>query len=202
MHFRALLASAFALAPRSAVPSTSTDAKLSARASNATLQPWEITNLYTHSPSGRPGSPIYSYLGFTVTDANEIDAGPIASPPGEIGQYPNSSADCTAEFSSYTSTALAGRNWTCGITAYGPYTFSVGPGGNTEEFNLTIYRTEGMNSGYETYTRSFVAEVYFAVGLNMAGTCGGSGVCNWGQKDPVVYVTPIQTSCTGPEGYC
>jgi len=42
------------------------------------------------------------------------------------------------------------------------------------------------------YTATYEATGHFAIGDNLKGTCGGSGVCNWGlaaDKKPVL-VTP------------
>jgi hypothetical protein len=33
------------------------------------------------------------------------------------------------------------------------------------------------------YTASYEAEGHFEVGDNLAGVCGGSGVCSWGLKE-------------------
>lgn len=42
-----------------------------------------------------------------------------------------------------------------------------------------IYRGEQFKASYEALGQ-------FATGDNLSGTCGGSGVCNWGLKDEEV----------------
>jgi hypothetical protein len=200
MHLPNFLVSALMLSSRGPQSETA-ETELVTRASNTTLQPWQITDLYTWSPSGRPGSSMWAYMGFTITDPNTIDAGPIAAPPFDAS-YPPSTANCSAEWQWYPSESPAGKVWRCTNTQYGPWTFELGEGATTEGFNLTVHRKEGMVNSLDTFTRTFVAKKEFAVGKNMRGTCGGSGVCSWGQSEPIVDIQPKQTNCTGTAGYC
>jgi hypothetical protein len=216
MHLAAVLASALAsalaLTPRTnptttTTPSPSPPASSATSTTSTTLLPWQITNLGTFSPSGRPGSSAWATLAFTVTDPNTLLAGPIAAPPFSAS-FPPSSANCSAEWqwdpspASGSASSPAGTVWRCTSAAYGPWTFALGAGASTEAFNLTVHRREGMVDSGTTFTRAFVGRKEFSVGANMDGECGGSGVCSWGQREAVVEVVPTQTNCTGPEGYC
>ena len=59
------------------------------------LQPWQITTLYTHTPSGRPGNDPHSTLNFTIHDPNVIPAG--QTPTGQA-IFPATSANCSLQY--------------------------------------------------------------------------------------------------------
>ena len=55
-------------------------------------------------------------------------------------------------------------------------------------FNLKFTHVADLVYRGSQYTASYEAEGHFAVGDNLAGSCGGSGVCGWGLapgKNPV-----------------
>jgi hypothetical protein len=55
-------------------------------------------------------------------------------------------------------------------------------GFSTSDFNLKFtHKADVLYQGSE-YNATFEATGNFGVGKNMAGTCGGSGVCGWGLK--------------------
>lgn len=65
-------------------------------------------------------------------------------------------------------------------------------GFGTGDFNLKFLHVPDTIYHGAEYTATFEATGHFEVGKNMAGTCGGSGVCNWGLKpdSKPVKITP------------
>jgi hypothetical protein len=51
---------------------------------------------------------------------------------------------------------------------------------SSQNFNLKFTHVADVLYRGSQYTASYQAEGHFAVGDNMKGTCGGSGVCSWG----------------------
>jgi hypothetical protein len=50
------------------------------------------------------------------------------------------------------------------------------------DFNLKFTHVADVLYQGAGYKATYEAEGHFAVGQNLAGTCGGSGVCSWGLK--------------------
>jgi hypothetical protein len=63
----------------------------------------------------------------------------------------------------------------------------------TGDFNLKFTHVADLVYRGEQFTESFEAEGHFAVGENLSGSCGGSGVCSWGLKDAN---TPFEIAVT------
>jgi hypothetical protein len=60
--------------------------------------------------------------------------------------------------------------------------------GSTAGFGATNFNlkfTHVVNLIYQgaELKESYAAEGHFEVGVNLAGVCGGSGVCSWGLKE-------------------
>jgi hypothetical protein len=118
------------------------------------LQPWQITRLYTHSPSGRPGNNPYSTLNFTISDPNTVTAG--QSPTGQA-VFPPTTAACSLQFltSADVPWGVAQPCTTDDNTkAYSTWTFTVTkPAGGspyaTENFDLSIKVYIGLLQSFE-----------------------------------------------------
>ncbi|KAF2787451.1 hypothetical protein K505DRAFT_421767 [Melanomma pulvis-pyrius CBS 109.77] len=148
----------------------------------AVLQPWEITTLYTHSPSGRPGNDPHSTLNATINDPNTL---PITQTPTGTAVFPPSTANCSAQW-----LTEADVPWNvaqpCTAIDYGTWTMTMVPGsgdagtGATTDFGLVFKLVDSVRVLNQQYTRTFKGKGQFKVGTNLSGQCGGSGVCNWG----------------------
>jgi hypothetical protein len=55
-------------------------------------------------------------------------------------------------------------------------------GFSSVDFNLKFTHVADVLYRGEEYKATYEAEGHFAVGQNLAGVCGGSGVCSWGLK--------------------
>lgn len=90
-----------------------------------------------------------------------------------------------------------GRTWPCDPVEGGYWTVTVLEGTNgfsTTDFKLKFNHVADVLYQGSKYTASFTAEGSFKVGDNLAGQCGGSGVCGWGLapgKNPVL-ITPTK----------
>ncbi|KAK4154922.1 hypothetical protein C8A00DRAFT_32280 [Chaetomidium leptoderma] len=131
---------------------------LSSLSTNATslLQPWQITTLSTHSPSGYPANHPYSSLRFSITDPNTITLG--ATHFGDAAFAP-SQANCSVWWLGPTENPRDER-WTstCADAApamQGKWTFQVvgGSGGEgaqnsvTTDFGLRVVLEEAVVLG-------------------------------------------------------
>ncbi|KAK3944381.1 hypothetical protein QBC46DRAFT_252359 [Diplogelasinospora grovesii] len=174
-----------------------------ARASSNTtaLKPWEISYIGTHSPSGYAGNPPYASVFVTISDPNTIF---IASTRFGDAEFPSSTANCSVRWLTATDNPYGWIN-TCTDIYFGKWTVEVLKRNDTdwpsatENFLLGFTLTEAviLNSG--TISKTWAGTGAFAVGENLGGSCGGSGVCNWGLEDekrPVlVNQTLIETRC-------
>ncbi|KAH6839539.1 hypothetical protein B0I37DRAFT_408946 [Chaetomium sp. MPI-CAGE-AT-0009] len=168
------------------------------------LTPWQITRLSTHSPSGYPSTHPYSRLAFTISDPNTIVLGTTHF--GSAGFAPTS-ANCTVWWLAHDSEPDPREGgWvnTCGeseataggggLVVQGKWTFEVvegsgGGGGVTTDFGVRVRLEEAVTLSKGSVVKlRFEGEAAFRVGGNMAGSCGGSGVCNWGLKKEDVPV--------------
>jgi hypothetical protein len=52
----------------------------------------------------------------------------------------------------------------------------------TGDFNLKFTHVADVLYQGKEYKATFEAEGHFAVGENLSGSCGSSGVCSWGLK--------------------
>ncbi|KAJ4299094.1 hypothetical protein N0V90_004338 [Kalmusia sp. IMI 367209] len=156
-----------------------------AKAARDDLQPWKITQLFTHSPSGRPGNDPHSTLNVTIQDPNAIPA--TQSLTGQA-VFPPTSARCTAQWLSSEGVPW-GVEQPCttdeNTTDYSTWTFTVNkPDGEadpsaTENFNLEFKLVDKVTVSGTTVVKKFAGGDDFEIGTNLSGQCGGSGVCNW-----------------------
>ena len=189
----------------------------------ATLLPWTIPHLGTHSPSGYPANHPYSTLGFTVSDPNTITLGSTRFGDASL---PASTVNCTVAWLGYSSAGddnPRDGGWTtpCGGGgldqvggAQGRWSFRVvngtavaGGGGLTTDFGVVVAREQAVIlAGGGVVRARFEGTALFRVGAdgNMGGSCGGSGVCNWGLKGEAapVVVTPRLAELTCVAGTC
>ncbi|KAK4039386.1 hypothetical protein C8A01DRAFT_16624 [Parachaetomium inaequale] len=174
------------------------------------LHPWQITRLSTHSPSGRPGTHPYSRLSFAIADPNTIVlSGPTPGSSGNDVGFPPSAANCTVWWMTHGEDPREG-GWenTCEENLAegmrGKWSFRVVEGsgeagrGVTTDFGLSVTLEEAVVLGTGgVVSLKFEGEAAFKVGAgeegNMGGSCGGSGVCNWGLKQESVPVLVKQT---------
>lgn len=127
------------------------------------LQPWQVSRLTTFSPSGRPGSSIWSVINATISDPNDAAV---------------SVAICTGK-------------WTYDEPPYGVVnTCSEVPGG---KWSFQMLKSDGTNPSPTTDFKLrfelvkgdvvFAGTEKFVVGENMSGICGASGVCSFGLRE-------------------
>ena len=144
---------------------------------------WEITQLYTHTPSGRPGNSPYSYVNTTIQDAT------ASSISNCYLQYIDRDAPWGVEQPCTTE----GGNSTWAFTLNYP---TSGNADASTNFNLEfkVWSLENtLLSNFmarEAYLAQLIADGktytggdHFEVWQNMAGQCGGSGVCSWSLQD-------------------
>lgn len=72
------------------IAATAVSAAPVANGTSDALQPWQITILNTHQPSGRPGNDPHSTINVTIGDPNTITSGQAVFPP--------TSAKCSLQF--------------------------------------------------------------------------------------------------------
>ncbi|KAH6612256.1 hypothetical protein B0J18DRAFT_470373 [Chaetomium sp. MPI-SDFR-AT-0129] len=171
----------------------------------AALLPWHLTALSTSSPPGMPAVHPYSHLFFTIADPNTITLGTTHF--GDAG-FPPSAVNCSVWWMSFgddprdTGVENACDAMLPGVR--GKWTFTVVEGrdptrGVTTDVGLRIGLEEAVSleTGGAVSVR-FEGEVVLSVGEEMAGTCGGSGVCSWGLKGELVPVL-VQQRLVGVE---
>jgi hypothetical protein len=169
-------------------------------APNDTPEPWEVSSLSTFSPSGRPGSSPYSTVNITITDPNTIQAGP--APNGEA-VFPPSTAICNVSF--VGDAPPYNRAVNCSGVQYGFWTFEMLEAKNTSypsattNFDVRFTHVDNVTVIGSVYSKVYVGTGHFEVGKNMAGVCGGSGVCSWGLKaeERPSLINQTLVSCTG-----
>ncbi|KAI1466582.1 uncharacterized protein F4812DRAFT_85511 [Daldinia caldariorum] len=183
----------FALASLVALGSSSTQR----RSSDGDLKPWEVTRLSTFSPSGRPGNSNLANLWATITNPSPITAGPGAS-------FEPSTANCTVEWTWYveepygrTVDCTTGGNQTAFSGSISKWTIEILKADSdyaspTENFDVKFTLTANKTANGEDYYKVLAGTQHFAIGENMKGTCGGSGVCSWylDEKNIPVLVEP------------
>ncbi|KAF2829843.1 hypothetical protein CC86DRAFT_464343 [Ophiobolus disseminans] len=158
------------------------------------LQDWKVTGVAVGTPSGRPGSYPWSSITANITDPNEINLG-TAQSDGSTVIVPAGSQgiNCVAKYFSKGGETPLGRTWPCDPVEDGYWTMKVlaGSSGSYSSTNFNLKFTHVADLVYQgsQYTASFEGEGHFEVGNQLAGTCGGSGVCGWGLapgKNPVL----------------
>ncbi|KAH7119652.1 hypothetical protein B0J11DRAFT_582166 [Dendryphion nanum] len=158
------------------------------------IYPWQISTLYTHSPSGRPGNDPHSTLNFTINDYSTIVIG--GTPTGWAVWGP-STANCSAQWLTSADVPYD-TPINCSETLNSQWSFKLLPGtgeagyGATTDFNLEITLKDELYLFGTTYTKIFKGTDLFKVGENLAGQCGGSGVCNWGLQNTPYNITQGQ----------
>jgi hypothetical protein len=100
-------------------------------------------------------------------------------------QLINTMQNCVAKYFTKGENPL-GRTWPCDPTTSGYWTMTV-LAGSSEKFasnnlNLKFAHVADVLYRGSQYTAKYEAEGHFAVGDNLSGSCGGSGVCSWGLK--------------------
>ncbi|EAT77054.1 hypothetical protein HBI56_200380 [Parastagonospora nodorum] len=157
-----------------------------------TLQDWQVTSVNSHTPSGRPGSYPWSSLSANITDPNTINLGTSDS-DGTSVIVPAGSQGINCEAKYFKGETPLGRTWPCDAITGGYWTMQVLAGSSGQyssgDFNLKFRHVPDVLYRGAQYTATFEATGHFAIGDNLKGTCGGSGVCNWGlaaEKKPVL----------------
>jgi hypothetical protein len=107
------------------------------------LQPWQITKLSTHEPSGRPGNDPHSTLNFSISDPNTVPAG--QSPTGQA-VFPPTTAACSLQYLTAADVPW-GVEQPCttddNTKTYSTWTFTItkpaeGTASATENFDLSV----------------------------------------------------------------
>lgn len=201
-HFSILLLPLLASIPTQATTITTTNNNNSHL--NFTLPhpllPWQVTHLSTFSPSGYPANHPYSRLTVTIADPNTITLGPTRF--GDAA-FPPTNTTCVVWWLAWSEDPREGP-WvnTCGEIRSGKWTVEMLPppatgeekGSPTTDFVLRFTLSEAVVLGRGGVARlTFEGQAAFAVGPNMSGACGGSGVCSWSLKEGVAPVLVNQT---------
>ncbi|PSN75261.1 hypothetical protein BS50DRAFT_567961 [Corynespora cassiicola Philippines] len=148
-----------------------------ANSRQAGLEPWQVTSLSTHSPSGRPGNNPHSTLNVTIHDPNTIA---VTQTPTGTAVFPPSTANCSAQWLTAEDVPW-GVEQPCSEIDHGYWTFKMTGGeSGTTDFGLEFKLVDNVTVLNQAYTKVFSGGALFKVGDNLSGQCGGSGVCNWG----------------------
>ncbi|KAK3994236.1 hypothetical protein QBC44DRAFT_306426 [Cladorrhinum sp. PSN332] len=189
MRFLSLLGGALALIPSSTAlfPNIT-----------APLLPWQITRVSTFSPSSYPASHPHSRIFLTISDPNTITVAPRHH-FGEV-EFPPSTANCSVYWQSHSEDPRS-PEWplnACSEISTGKWTFeirtgisNIGVSGSaaTRNFLAVIKLSEVVVLGTGGIWRhKYEGEAAFAVGGNLAGVCGGSGVCGYSLVEGPVLV--------------
>ncbi|KAI0379110.1 hypothetical protein F5Y04DRAFT_283196 [Hypomontagnella monticulosa] len=161
------------------------------------LEPWQVSRMTTFSPSGRPGSSKFANTYAIITN-------PGSNPANGDTMFGPSRANCTAEWTwledepygqifpcdtaqNETSTTVA--KWTMEIIEVANST-QFSPTENFDvKFTLTQTIKEDSESRGEATSKTYEGTEHFELGVNMRGSCGGSGVCSWSldqEKIPIL----------------
>jgi hypothetical protein len=149
-------------------------------AQKKTLSPWQVTELRTGSPSGRPGSSPWATMNLTISEPNTIIVAKTKFPP--------QTATCGTQW-----TAAGGNPYgvvnTCVSSGKGTWTFEViqsadADASPTRDFLLkfTLVDAVPRKKGASASKKTFVGTGAFKVGDNFKMVCGASGVCSTSLK--------------------
>ena len=176
---------------------------LSTRVAPSTLQPWEITNLYTYTPNGWPGSSPYANFFASITNPNTI---PL--PPTRWGNvsFPSTTANCTAKWIDFINESPFDKIIPCepyfgegkwmmeiqraNVSGYGPSA--------TRDFTLQFKMEESMVLNDGMVRLNFVGRMGFSLDENLMINCAASGFCRtWldGTKSPQLVVPVVEVEC-------
>jgi hypothetical protein len=161
----------------------------------AALQPWQVNTVSSFNPSGRPGQYPWSSIRVELTDPNEIQLG--TSPDGQAVTLPagNTALNCEAKYFTSGTPLTFGHRWPCDNDGKGEgywyFEVNQASGSSSGNFDLKITRVAEVLFQGSSYSKTFVGTGHFEVGQNLAGSCGGSGVCSWGLK-PELKPFPVQ----------
>ena len=156
----------------------------------------QLTNpsLSTFSPSGRPGSSPYSTLNVTISDPNTVPAGQT---PTGTAVFPPSTGTCGVAFTG--ASVPWGVEQPCtSDSEYTTWTVTLnepasGTASGTTNFVLSFKETDNVQIPGSDVTKVFEGSQAFAVGDNLGGECGGSGVCYWALTSAPVAVQQTET---------
>ncbi|KAF9728773.1 hypothetical protein PMIN06_006152 [Paraphaeosphaeria minitans] len=182
------------------IAATAVSAAPAMKVARGDLQPWQITQLYTHTPSGRPGNDPHSTLNITIADPNTIPAGP--SPTGQA-VFPPTSANCSLQYLTNDDVPW-GVEQPCttddNTKAYSTWSFTINKpadGGSayaSEKFDLVFQLVDHVRLPGQEVTKTFAGGDHFGIGDNMSGQCGGSGVCNWSLDETPYEVQQVEAT--------
>ncbi|KAL7621328.1 hypothetical protein AAE478_008649 [Parahypoxylon ruwenzoriense] len=173
-------------------------------------QPWKVTKMSSFSPSGRPGSSTTAWIQATISSPGSVPAGPQEG-GNATATFDASTANCTAEWE-FAEEQPFGRTYDCvtvsPVSSSGSvstWSLEIQEGGGdwvspTGNFNATFtLKTNLTTPDGDSYYKVLVGTQHFAVGDNMRGSCGGSGVCSWylmEESNPVL-IQPTLVVCEG-----
>lgn len=176
------------------------------------LLPWEITSLGTFSPSSYPASHPYSRISFSVSDPNNITVAPRHH-FGEVG-FPPTATNCSVYWNPFSEDPR-NADWplnACSLVPTAKWTFEIRNGtinigktgtAATRNFVAVVRLSEHVVLGTGgIWEHKYEGQAAFAVGVNMAGACGGSGVCSYGLTERPVLVKQRLVSATCITGDC
>ncbi|KAF2689363.1 hypothetical protein K458DRAFT_384014 [Lentithecium fluviatile CBS 122367] len=154
-----------------------------------TLTPWQLDALSTFSPSGRPGNYPWLTITASLTDPNTLTLGTSPENNSTVTLPSGAQAlNCQAKW--LAGETPFGRSWPCDNSgeADGYWTIQIP---KTDEFSvnnfdLVVRRVAETLYLGSSYKKVYEARTHFEVGVNLSGTCGGSGVCSWGLRSELV----------------
>ncbi|KAI0100802.1 hypothetical protein GGR51DRAFT_531740 [Nemania sp. FL0031] len=176
---------------------------LFASAAVAQLAPWQVSNIQTWSPSGRPGSSPYYYIHVNITNPDPTQT---ATDPGITqGQvycdiswlYPDAPYNNISACEIVNTTAPSAWAWTVELLEA-----DTDPS-STTNFELRWRAAANPEASTDSSTEIWTGVGKFQVGDNLQGTCAGSGFCSWYLKPTntpfPINVTSVQCQGTAEE---
>lgn len=144
------------------------------------FHPFQITDLSTFSPSGRPGNSPYSTINFTITDTEDGKA--------------SATTRCSTQWNE-----LAGEKPPTGkIACADPsFVFQVTDYEGISKFTLGVSHSYSLKAGTKVTTSGSLAVDAAAADPNLSCQCGASGVCSCGIPDGKSPLLVPVTAVTG-----
>ena len=176
MHLNSL-ASFLALAATTSLAAPTAPPSIQHRQNS--LQPWQLSNIISFSPSGRPASYPWLTITASLTDPNALTIGTSPIDNTAVTTEPNNTAqNCQAKWLSGESPF--GRSWPCDPSDDGHWRMEILETPDFHIFNFDVKFTRVAEKIYlgNAFKKTYEASVHFEAGVNLAQSCGGSGVCS------------------------
>ncbi|KAF2622640.1 hypothetical protein BU25DRAFT_425580 [Macroventuria anomochaeta] len=153
----------------------------------ATLLPFEVTNIVTSSPPGRPGSTPWSYIRANFTDPNSYSF----TQGTHNGTVPAGLQGINCEARWYRGESPVGRTWPCNSVEQGHFALQVFPGTGASayvnDFELKFIHGVEPEAPISNIFERFEANGSFNSADNLNGRCSSGGNCNYSLKPAREY---------------